>query len=363
MKNRKTSYSSTDNVRFQPWVQAYILKEREEKLAVHGESRKLQEIRLKRKKMEHAIIKKPKILLKQMTGGLKRSEKPKISVISPSLNHGRFLEDTIKTICNQSYRNFEHIVVDGGSTDNTVSILKRYPHIKWVSNKDSGPEEALRKGINMSRGEYVLSCCVSDGYLNRNWFKRCVNILDSDPNVSLVWGFPQNLSEDGIPGKISYRQFHLTPAPQKENFFYYWLRTKFGFPEGNFCVRKKILQKCLENTYGNEKGYDTWLEFNYNFESLGYLSYHVPVVANFGRAHSDQRGIQERQNGESRRRFNNYFRKIAFYRWQLILGIKTHVFRDSSSKVLPIKFSVKKFCWQYVQNLFNRINLQIAKIL
>lgn len=352
-----------ENIRFQPWVLAHLLRDCEEKLAFLGKTKECQVIELERKKMERAITRKPEILLKRVVNKSKQSEKPKISVISPSLNHGRFLEETIKTIANQSYQNFEHIVIDGDSTDETVSVLKRYSHLKWVSEKDSGPDEALRKGLAMARGKYIMPCCVSDGYLDRNWFKRCVEILDFQPEVSLVWGFPQNLSEDGVLGKIFYPQFHLTPAPQKADFFYYWLRTRFGFPEGNFCVRKEVIQRCLEGAHVYEKGYDTWLEFNYNFESLGYLSYHVPVVANFGRAHHDQRGLTEQQSGQSKRMLNYYFRKVADYRRQLVLGAKIHVFRDSEGKILPIKFSVTRFCRECVQDWIIRINAQVARIL
>ena len=84
-----------------------------------------------------------------------KTKSPTISIISPSLNLGRFLEPTIQSILNQSYTDYEHIVVDGGSTDNTLPILKKYPNIRWISEKDSGYQDALIKGMKMARGKYI----------------------------------------------------------------------------------------------------------------------------------------------------------------------------------------------------------------
>ena len=116
---------------------------------------------------------------------------PKLSVITPSLNHARFLRDTIESVLAQSYPNVEHIIADGGSTDETVAILKEYgPRIRWVSEreKDENPIlEAYRKAFALSTGEYIIQCCVSDAFINRNWFRMCVDALEADPDISLVW--------------------------------------------------------------------------------------------------------------------------------------------------------------------------------
>src|SRR5258708_31102762 len=80
---------------------------------------------------------------------------PLLSIVTPSFNQGRFIEETIQSIAAQNYPNLEHVVMDGGSTDETVTILKKYPHIDWVSEKDAGQTNAVNKALRKARGEII----------------------------------------------------------------------------------------------------------------------------------------------------------------------------------------------------------------
>lgn len=87
---------------------------------------------------------------------------PKISVITPSFNQAQFISSTIDSVLSQDYPNLEYFVIDGGSTDETVKILKSYgKRIKWVSKKDRGQAHAINKGLKMASGE-ILSYLNSD---------------------------------------------------------------------------------------------------------------------------------------------------------------------------------------------------------
>lgn len=85
--------------------------------------------------------------------------KLKISIITPSLNAAKYLQAAIDSVLIQDYDNVEHIVIDGGSTDDTLTILKKNPQLIWVSEKDGGQADAMNKGFRMSTGDII-------GYLN-----------------------------------------------------------------------------------------------------------------------------------------------------------------------------------------------------
>src|SRR5436190_2315499 len=81
---------------------------------------------------------------------------PKISVITPCFNSIRTIRETLDSVASQNYPNIEHIVMDGGSKDGTVELLKEYPHLSWVSEKDEGHYHAMNKGIQRATGDVVV---------------------------------------------------------------------------------------------------------------------------------------------------------------------------------------------------------------
>ena len=115
--------------------------------------------------------------------------KPVLSVLTISLNHALFLKSTIESIFSQSFKDFEYIVIDGNSDDGTQDILKEYDGIDWISEPDGqyGFFSAFIKGLDKISGDYVVQCCVSDGFLDLNWFKDGIEFLENNPDYSLVW--------------------------------------------------------------------------------------------------------------------------------------------------------------------------------
>jgi len=111
----------------------------------------------------------------------------KISIVTPSFNQGKFIEDTIKSVLNQKYENFEHIIIDGGSTDGTVDILKKYPHLKWVSEPDKGQSDALNKGFKMAKGEWIL-WLNSDDMLFENTIHNYIEVINKNRHINLLYG-------------------------------------------------------------------------------------------------------------------------------------------------------------------------------
>jgi glycosyltransferase involved in cell wall biosynthesis len=95
------------------------------------------------------------------------STPPRVSVITPSLNQGTFIERTIRSVLEQDYEHIEYIVVDGGSTDETLDVLRRYDDriTRWVSEPDEGQAHAIMKGISLSSGDAVAYINSDDFYL------------------------------------------------------------------------------------------------------------------------------------------------------------------------------------------------------
>jgi glycosyltransferase involved in cell wall biosynthesis len=89
---------------------------------------------------------------------------PRISIITPCLNGEQFIVDTIESVVRQGYPNLEHIVVDGGSTDATLSLLRRYGYLTVISEPDRGSHEAMNKGIARATGDLIAFMNVDDTY-------------------------------------------------------------------------------------------------------------------------------------------------------------------------------------------------------
>jgi glycosyltransferase involved in cell wall biosynthesis len=118
----------------------------------------------------------------------------KISIITPSYNSGKFIEDAIKSVLEQDYPDFEHIIIDGGSTDNTIEILNKYPHLIWISEPDTGQSNAMNKGFQLSTGHII-------GYLNADDYYLPGAFNDIIPHFNsgekFVVGKINVISEDG----------------------------------------------------------------------------------------------------------------------------------------------------------------------
>jgi glycosyltransferase involved in cell wall biosynthesis len=118
-------------------------------------------------------------------------EKPLVSIITPSYNQGEFIEDMILSIKNQDYSNIEHIIIDGGSTDNTLKILKKYNNIyniHWVSETDEGQADAIDKGFKMAKGSILAWLNSDDYYLHEQVISKVVYYFELYKSVQVVTG-------------------------------------------------------------------------------------------------------------------------------------------------------------------------------
>jgi glycosyltransferase involved in cell wall biosynthesis len=127
---------------------------------------------------------------------MENKEWPLISVITPVCNGARYFDDAIQSVLAQNYPNFEHIVVDGSSTDGTIEILRKYPHLKWISEPDRGQSDAMNKGFAMSFGDIIVYLCADD-YFEPGAFFTAVKHLDRSKGICYIVGECNVVDEKG----------------------------------------------------------------------------------------------------------------------------------------------------------------------
>jgi glycosyltransferase involved in cell wall biosynthesis len=185
-------------------------------------------------------------------------KKPLVSVITPSYNQGQFIKRTIESVLSQNYTNIEYIVIDGGSTDDTINILKSYnDKISWISEPDKGQSDALNKGLAMAKGQ-IIGWLNSDDLYLPGAINTAVSVLTKNPEFELVYGKGYIIDkEDNITGSC------VNTAPYKPNilsegciicqpaaFFTKSLVDKVGGinPELHYCMDYDLWIRMSKNT-------------------------------------------------------------------------------------------------------------------
>lgn len=321
---------------------------------------------------------------------------PRISIISPILNVERYIAQTIESILQQSFQDWELLVMDGASTDGTLNIVRGYaqkdPRILVHSDPDEGVAHAADKGFRLARGEFVTLMCGQDGFLDHHWLKRCTEVFDGDPAVSLVWALSKMMSDDGIILENYYdtgfdhlirpqtkketlkllvkkaltlmrdmivgplarkkiilqkifsrnaalraqlllrRSFPGQHAPQKEEWFWYWLQTGIPFSDQSMVVDRNVFLRCLPEYQPGSRSAGHMADFYFNFNSRGSLAYFLPEYPVFVRWHPGQSGAWAQE--EIQRKFEEYLGKVRKFRNSLYTREQKMIFVDRKGKAI-----------------------------
>lgn len=136
---------------------------------------------------------------------------PLVSIVTPSYNQAKYLEQTIRSVLDQNYPRLEYIVIDGGSTDDSEHVIRKYMDqlAYWISEKDSGQAEAINKGFLRARGE-IIAWLNSDDYYLPNTITSAVKVFEENPDVVMAYGDMLAVDERGqTMNLLKYKQLSL----------------------------------------------------------------------------------------------------------------------------------------------------------
>jgi glycosyltransferase involved in cell wall biosynthesis len=180
---------------------------------------------------------------------------PRISIITPSYNQGQYLEETILSVLNQNYPNLEYIIIDGGSNDNSVDIIKKYAkHLKyWVSEKDQGQTHAINKGLTKVTGEIINWLC-SDDYLEAGALLKIAEAFGKDENIHVISGKLRLFNKE-----TGFERYHdgtvLCDTSAKT------ITKSFISQPSTFFRTKYFLEAGLNNLFHWHMDYELWVKY------------------------------------------------------------------------------------------------------
>jgi glycosyltransferase involved in cell wall biosynthesis len=190
---------------------------------------------------------------------------PKLSVITPSLNQGVFIERTIRSVLDQGYPNLEYVIVDGGSSDETVEIIRRYEDriAWWVSEPDAGQTDAINKGIARTDGE-IVAYINSDDYYLPGAFERALAVLE-DSGAGWMAGASRFVEEDGTEIEV------WLPRPpdsvEGRGGRERWAIAPWGVPQPSSFWRREIFE--AHGSFREDMHYVFDTEFNLRLAYAG----------------------------------------------------------------------------------------------
>lgn len=203
---------------------------------------------------------------------------PLISIITIALNAERYLEQTIQSVLDQTYKNIEYIIVDGGSTDRSLEIINKYKKRidHFISEKDKGIADAMNKGVALAKGDYVVFLQSDDYFVHTNSLKSVIEKMDKTANI--------------VACNIQYGKHQRECKPRGFNF---WFNFKQGIYHQGVVCRRDLIEKL--------NGFDTQFRIAMDYDFF-LRAYHkgvkidkVPDILSVMR----DTGISSRQDWQS----------------------------------------------------------------
>ncbi len=174
----------------------------------------------------------------------------KISVLTPSFNSKAYIEQAIQSVLDQNYPEFEHIIMDGGSSDGTIETLKQYPHLIWRSEKDRGQSHAINKAFELSRGDIIV-VLNADDFFEPGAFEAVNSIYSSSQSINFLVGGCNLLGENDI---LIKRQDPIKSDLSLWGLLHWWWGYNHPLNPSCYFYRREVQSVCGPF---NEDNHDT----------------------------------------------------------------------------------------------------------
>ncbi len=225
---------------------------------------------------------------------LSRIDGPLVSIVTPSYNQGPFIEATLLSVRNQDYPNIEHLVIDGGSSDNTVEILKKYEkvyNLKWISEPDKGQSDGVNKGFERASGQIIGWLNSDDVYFDPHVISSVVSKFEEFTDVDVIYGDGIDIDENNLVLKV----IHNIPWFS----FNRLIRFDFIIQPSCFFRRQIVQQHKLDTKIDLPMDYEYYLRL----AAQGFKFRHVNRVLAATRWHEQAKSMSraEEARGESRK--------------------------------------------------------------
>ena len=267
---------------------------------------------------------------------------PKISIVTPSFNQAKYLEDTILSVLGQGYPNLEYIIIDGGSTDGSVDIIKKYESqlTYWVSEKDAGLYDALQKGFEKSTGEIMAWINSDDMYHKKSLFV-VADIFRRFGQIRWLMGSNTFYDEQGNP-------FIYDDEPYQQR----WSKWRMYMNEGQYIQQESVFWKrdlwldtegYIDQNYALAADFELWTRF-FRKEELYTTSY---ILSGFRLRSENQKSLDQR---------NQYVHEM-----QAIINRELELSQDKSRFVYA-KFLMRLTILIPVKKWRDRVRIKLLKL-
>jgi glycosyltransferase involved in cell wall biosynthesis len=264
---------------------------------------------------------------------------PKISIVTPSFNQVKFLEETIRSVLLQGYPHFEYIIIDGGSTDGSVDIIKKYERwlAYWISELDGGQSYAINEGFRHATGD-IFAWINSDDLYLPNAFVKAAKAFQPNPSKLIAGSVIFTHEFQGSPSRVNrISQHELT----FENLVEFW-NGRAVFQQPGIFFPSKAWKDC--------QGLDESFKFALDYEFLCRILQHTGVTyvddyLAIARLHESAKTFTQRRQ--------MYLERIDASKryWHLISGIDTVAFRSFTTNYFVKLFAAKTLAGEFPESM------------